>query len=174
MASILWCIFTVAMSLGAAANEPSQHDSEQVTIVVNRINRVSPNEVHFQLSLRNATASPVFLEGRALGFFPEQLYLEQWKDGRWHLIAPCLENAPSSVLRLNPGRAVNQDRVLTDPVEAPCKDRHVQLQGKFRFRLEYFLSEQDAKENERNFDASGANLPAPQVVVSASFEIPLK
>jgi hypothetical protein len=162
-----------------SAIEPNQHGSGDVKVIVERIERASQKEVHFRLTMVNESASPVFLEGRAIELFPEQtfpeqLYLEQWRDGEWHLVVPCLENAPSSVITLNPGMTISQDRVLTDPVESPCKERRVQFDGRFRFRLEYFLSEQDAKANERNVDSSGANVPAPHVALSDQFEIPTK
>jgi hypothetical protein len=171
------CIVTTSVCLCSSAVTANHDVADGVKVVVEKVERVSLNKVYFRLKLLNVLASPVFLDGRALLLlseqpFAEQLFLDQWKDGEWHSIVPCLENAPSSIFRLNPGKTISQDRVLTDPVEAPCKDRHFLLDGTFRFRLEYFLSEEEAKTNERNFNAPGANLPAPQVAVSASFEIP--
>jgi len=186
LARIYLCIFVLASCLSVALIGQSQPRPASIKIIVVKVERVSQDEVHFKLNIHNESRSPVFLESSAElvstrlpngpgdTSIPEQLYLERWQDGVWHQIVPCLENAPSSVLKLNPGKTVSQDRVLTDPVESPCKDRHVRLEGTFRFRLEYFLSEREAKANESNFDTSGANLPAPRVAVSASFEIPLK
>jgi len=175
--SVLTYALIAVICIEPSASEPKQSEPLDVKIIVEKVERVNENEVHFRLSLLNASASPIFLEGRALLLFSEQpiaekLYLDQWKEGKWHSIAPCLENAPSAVIRLGSQRTINQDRVLTNPLEAPCKERHFQFSGRFRFRLEYFLSERDAKTNERNWDSGGANLPTPRFAASDSFEIP--
>jgi len=179
----LRCIFSyiviVAICASSPAIKPKLDQAGNVKVFIEEVKRVGQDEVHFRVKLINGSASPVFLGGGPLllagtedDLSVEQPYLEQWKDGEWHLIVPCLENAPPSVIRLNPGKTIIQDRVLTNPVDAPCKERHLQFEGKFRFRLEYFLSEQEAKANERNFGSSRVNLPAPLVAVSDSFEIP--
>jgi hypothetical protein len=175
--SALTCVLIAFLWLDTSAIGPAQDAPSNIKLIVEKIDRVSENEVHFWLSLRNASASPIYLEGRALlrissQPFTEQLFLEQWKDGEWHLVVPCLENAPPDIIRLNPGTTISQERGLTNPLNAPCKVRQVIFAGTFRFRLNYFLSEKDARANERNFDLSRPNRPAPHAALSDSFEIP--
>jgi hypothetical protein len=177
--SVSLCILIAISWHQARASEAPQHASGDVKVIVKRIEHVSDKETHFRLSVINESASTVFLEGGAAEISSkepvfEKLFLEQWKDGGWRLVVPCLENAPSSIIRLNPGKTVNQDRVLTDPVRSACREGHIQFKGRFRFKLEYFQSEQEAKANERQFDLSGVSSPAPHVVASDSFEIPAR
>jgi len=170
-------LLIAAACIAYSMSLPEQRDSGKVRIVVNRIERTSQKEIRFTLIVRNESALPVFLEGSARELssdqrFIEQLVLEQWKDRGWHIVVPCIENAPASVIKLGPGKTLIQVRVLTNPVESPCKERHIQFEGQFRFTVEYFPSEREAKANESAFGLARGNLPTPNVAVSDSFEIP--
>jgi hypothetical protein len=177
----LSCALMTTVCLCSSVAEQNLNESNNVKVLVENVERVGLDKIHFRLKLLNLSKSPVFLEARTpiyverreTGIFPEQLYLEQWTANGWQSIVPCFENAPSFVARLDSGRALIQERELTNPVNAPCKKRRVELWGRFRFRLDYFLSEKDARSNERNFNSSEIPLPNPHVAVSDPFEIPL-
>ncbi len=114
----------------------------------------------------------MYLEGSNLGEpVPFPLYLEQWQDKiGWQVLAPCVDLAPSDVVRLKPAKSLIVEERFENPLPSVCKVRNIRFQGKFRFRLDYFLSEKAARRHEENFFSSsqGPN----RLAVSEPFEIP--
>jgi len=127
-----------------------------VEISVERVERLSREEARFQVKVRNGSGAAIFLTAinyAKLGLKDESrprlypLYLEQLrgKDG-WKLVAPCMDAPPPDVIKLGPAESMTEDRGLKVPLGGVCKERDVQLEGKFRFRLAYFESEKQAKD----------------------------
>ena len=172
-AAVVWSLFASCCFVSSAL-QASREGAGKITITVKKIERVSIDKVHFWLKLENGSSGYIFLEGSNFGVLDtEQLYLEQWRPNEgWHTVVPCPDTPPPSVIKLKAGEAINQERVLTNPIHALCMERTVQFEGRFRFRMEYFMSEKDATTNEKNFGLSEHPLPAPHVAVSDPFEIP--
>ena len=177
--AFLLCGVIILVCLWSSALDPKRIEPSEVRIRVESVERVSSNTVRFRVKLLNTSATPVFLEARAqlryadprASGFAEQLFLEQQTADGWKVIVPCLEEASSHVIRLDPGKELSQDRELKDPIIGVCKERHLDFAGKFRFRLSYFLSEKAARNDEKNFGRSETTLPAARIAVSEPFEI---
>ena len=87
-------------------------------------------------------------------------------------MVPCMDTPPPHVIKLNPGGAMTLDLVLELPLSGVCKERNIQLEGKFRYRLEYFQSEKQVRTYVKTrFSSRWREARAP-VAVSEPFEIP--
>lgn len=133
---------------------PHSAQRASIEISVERVDRLSRQEVHFQVKVTNRSDRSVFLTAidyAKLGVKDESrplldpLYLEQWrgKDG-WKIVAPCMDTPPPHVMELRPAESMIEDRGLKVPLGGVCKERNILLEGKFRFRLDYFQSEKQA------------------------------
>lgn len=167
----------IACSLIASWEESSFSQSDrsrtapQIKLVVERVERPSQNEVRFQLRIISNSEKPVFLEGQNFGKpFPDPVFLEQWrgKEG-WHIVAPCPDVPPPDVIKLKPASEMTLERVLTIPINAPCKERSIRLEGRFRFSVDYFESEKEAHRYISQFFSP--RQPAEKAL-SETFEIP--
>jgi hypothetical protein len=149
--------------------------SASLKVVVERVERVGHDEVHLSLKVANGPDRPVFLTG--INFerpIPDPLFLEQWqtKEG-WKTVAPCMDTAPPHVIKLDRSGVINLDLVLKIPLSRICKERNIQLEGKFQYRLYYFDSEKKAQTYLKNLRSGGDYKPEHAVaVVSEPFEIP--
>lgn len=169
----LFCCLLVASPTGSSLLPSSEPAGAE--IVVEQVKRVSRDEVHFWLKVTNRSDRPVFLAGVNYESGPrlDPVYLEQWrtKDG-WKIVAPCMDTAPPHVIKLNPGGTMTLDLVLELPLSAACKERSIELKGRFRFRLEYFESEKQVRTYVKKlFSRRWQEARAP-VAVSEPFEIP--
>ncbi len=169
----LFCCLLAASPIGCSL--PSSPGPAGVEIIVERNERVSRDEARHRLRVTNRSDRPVFLAGINYESGPSlyPVYLEQWrqKEG-WKTVVPCLDTPPPDVIKLNPGEAMTLDLVLEVPLSGVCKQRNIQLEGRFRFRLEYFESEKQARTYvEKLFSRRWQEAWAP-VAVSKPFEIP--
>ncbi len=169
----LGCSLVVATSFGL----PSAHSGEppRVEILIERVKRASWEEVHFRLKVTNRSDRPVFLNG--IKYESERhlypVYLEQWRAGEgWKTVVPCMDTPPPHVIKLNPGEAMALDPVLQLPLSSVCKVRSIQLEGRFRFRLEYFESEKQARAYMKKLFSDRWREARAPVAVSEPFKIP--
>jgi len=174
----LFCALIASLSVVSPALQSPPSGEAKVEVIVERVSRIADNEAHFWLKVVNGTASSVFIEAspEIIGENPldrqlDGLWLQKWSAEKgWYTVAPCPDLAPSGVLELTPKAAIAQERVLTNPIEAPCKERNIEFKGRFRFSVLYFVRKKDARTNERNYFSS--NQPAPRSAESVPFEIP--
>lgn len=152
--SPLWCVDDTAAGV----------QLETVQVV-----RVGPNEVHLKVKIVNGSDKPVFgatIDREVLVPYP--VYIEQWQPSRgWTIVAPCVDVPPPYVVRVDPGKAVSGDYRVKVPLGGACKQRDLKLQGRFRWRWEYFANERGAQAYSRGLETKGA-----RVVVSEPFRIP--
>jgi hypothetical protein len=145
----------------------------KLKIVHQRVERENPNEVHFWLKVINESGRPVVLT--AIGSDnprPYPLFLEQWrpKDG-WTAVAPCIDVPPPALLTLNSGESLAVDFVLTTPPSRICNEPNLQLKGRFRYRLDYFGSEEEARAYAKKVYSPGVQPGRAAVALSQPFEI---
>lgn len=164
----------------------------RVEILVEHVERVSREEVDVQLKVTNRSSKPVFLTGvdwrkvtnrgrpvfeggidDELGRRIEPVYLEQWRNNEgWKIVGPCMDTPPPHVLTLNPGKVMAFDSILALPLPSICKERNIQLEGKFRFRVEYFESEKQARAYIGKLFSARWKQAHAAAAVSEPFEIP--
>ena len=159
------------------ASSPLQSSAQPagLKVVVERVERVSRDEVHFSVRVANESEAPVFLIGiKYERPEPYPVYLEQWRDNKgWKTVAPCVDVQPQHVIKMNPSEAINLDRVLKLPPATICKDRNLQLEGRFRFRLDYFRSKKQARTYVKVMSSQDwQRAQAEAAAVSEPFEIP--
>jgi hypothetical protein len=163
----------IFLGVGSPLLRPSD-EATNVKIVSERVERVSRDKVHFWLKVVNTPSSPIFLIG--LNYEkprPYPLFLEQWQGEKgWKAVAPCPDVPPPDVIRLNPSEAMTLDFVLTLPVPTICNERNFQLAGKFRYRLDYFESEKEARAYVKLMYSPDWQRARSPAAVSEPFEIP--
>ena len=169
MASSLVAVLYVGSSSFQASAQPAG-----VKVVVERVERVSRDEVHFSVKIANGLNKTVFLPGANFGKpNPELLFLEQWREKEgWKTVVHCLDTPPPDLLKLKPNEAMPVEYVLELPLSVVCKERNVKLEGRFRYRLQYFESDREARAYiKKLFSPSWKEAHAP-FVVSEPFEMP--
>jgi len=170
--------FFFASSLFTAFIQSSTVSSDQprnVQVIVESNERVSSTEVHFQVKVTNLSERPVFLIGiiyeNESRLYP--LYLEQnRRPGGWKLVVPCVDMQPPHIIKLEPTSTTRQDLVLTVPIGGVCKVQNINLGGKFRFRLNYFGTEERARAHLEKFGSWGWENAHEGEAISEAFEIP--
>jgi len=143
-------------------------------VVVERFKRVSPDEVHLWVKIANKVDQAFFLTGFQWesGPRPFPIYLDQWHPVEGWQSYFCLDMPPPHVIKLNPGDAITEEFKFKLPMSAVCKNPITKLEGRFRFRLEYFESEKQTRAYVKKlFSPSWKEARAP-FVVSEPFEIP--
>lgn len=137
---------------------------------------MSRDEARFRLKVTNQSDQPVFLAGINYDSGPvlHPVFLEQWRPKKgWEIVAPCMDMAPSHVIKLNPRGAMNLDLVLKLPLSAICRVRTVLFESKFRFRLEYFDNEKQARVYIDKLPSRTHEVKVkPRLAISETFEIP--
>ena len=168
---IVWSLI-VFLWLGSQNLKSAQYEPAKVRVDIVQIERVNQAEVHFRLKLVNESRESVFVEGSKFDSpIPLPLYIEQWQAEKgWHIVAPCLDTTPDGVIRLRSAESLTLEPVLAIPLPSVCRERNPRFEGKFRFRLDYFPSENEARTHEMNFDAP--DHPPEHAAVSEPFEIP--
>lgn len=152
----------------------SSDEPADVKVLVERVERVSHDEAHFWLRLENTSSRPVFFGGinYESAPLPYPVFLEQWRPVEgWKVVAPCLDTQPPDVIKLNSGGGIRLDLVLKVPLSGVCKERNIKLEGTFRYRLDYFESEKEARTYWETYFSSRYH-PVHAVAFSESFEIP--
>jgi hypothetical protein len=157
-----------------AAGSPPLGSSDRVVglvrVVSVSVERVASDKVHLQLKVVNDSGSPVF--GTTLDTkrrIPYPVFLEQWRSAEegWIAVAPCPDVAAPYVMRLDPGRSAVTNYDVKIPLKGICKQRRLKLEGKFRFRWDYFDNEAKVRAYIDTLDSQGA-----YTAVSETFEIP--
>jgi len=170
----LSCSLLAPLSSGFSPLQSSDEPA-RVEVLVERVERQSRDQVHFWLKVTNRLDRPVFLAGTNFESrpIPELAFLEQWRPKQgWKLVAPCMDTPPPHVIKLNPGGAMTLDLVLELPLSAVCKERNIQLEGRFRYRLEYFDSEKQARTYVKKIFSPRWREARARVTLSEPFEIP--
>ena len=140
------------------------------------LKRVSSDEVHFRMRVTNRSERLVFLTGIIFEFRSQldPIQLEQQREaGDWKMVVPCMDTPPPHVIKLEPAKPVIEDLVLNVPLEGVCKERNIQLEGNFRFRLYYFDSEAKTRAYlKKFFSPAGWQDAHAAVAQSEPFKIP--
>jgi hypothetical protein len=145
-----------------------------VEVRVEQNERIGPNEAHFRVRVTNRSGVPVFSTGIIYESGPRlyPVYLEQKRlTGAWQIVVPCVDTPPPEVIKLDPAVPMLEDSVLKIPLEGVCKKRKPQIEGKFRFRLDYFETEAQAGLYLKKFLSNRG--PRPASAVSEPFEVPV-
>ena len=167
-ASLLLCMFVDPWSAGSG-------QSSEVVVVVEVSERVGQNEARLRVKVTNTSGMPVFSTGTIYHFGPRRLdvYLEQEREKEgWQLVAPCQDMAPLDVIKLDPAVPMVEERILKVPLSSVCKRRDIQLEGQFRFRVDYFETRAQARLYLEKFFSTGDDKPRPASAFSEPFEIP--
>ena len=142
---ILFCCLLVASFSGFLPLRSSK--VPDVEIIVERVERVSRAEADLMVKLINRSDRPVFLAGIKYesGPVPDFLMVEQWRlQGGWKTPA-CTDTAPPDVIKLGPGEVFTTALRWKLPMSVICRNLITRFEGKFRMRLEYFDSEEQAR-----------------------------
>ena len=168
----LFCCLIVASPTGASLlPSPGRAGPE---IVVERVERVSRDEVHFWLKITNRADRPIFLAGinYESGPRPELVFLAQWRPPEGWKRSACMDTPPPDVIKLNPGEAITQELWGKLPMSVVCRNPITRFEGKFRFRLEYFESEKQARTYVKQIFSPRWREARALVALSEPFEIP--
>ena len=154
----------------AHSDEPAR-----VEILVGRVERVSRDEVHFWLKVSNRSDRPMFLAGTSFESrkpTPELIFIQQWQPEEGWKESYCTDTPPPHVIKLNPREAITQEMWVKLPMSVVCRNPIMRLEGRFRFRLEYFESEKQARAYVKKLFSDRWREARAPVAVSEPFEIP--
>jgi len=149
-------------------------DPAGAEIVVERVKRVSRDEVHFGLKVSNRSKRPVFLAGMNYESGPrlDLVFIEQRQPDQGWRRSYCMDTLPPDVIKLDPGEAIAWELWGTLPMSVVCRNPITKFEGTFRFRLEYFDSEKQLRTYLHNlFGVTGEEV-RPRIAISRIFEIP--
>jgi len=171
---LAWSLLAALGAGGSPLQSPDEPTG--VKVAVERVERVNRNEVHFWLKVANTSDKSVFLTGINYESGPllYPVFLEQWRTNEgWKTVVPCVDAPPPDMIRLGPLGAMTLDLVLKLPLSGVCKERNVPLEGRFRYRLDYFESEKQGRAYLKIIGSWGYRPAHAAVAVSEPFEIPL-
>ncbi len=176
---LLLCLL-LATSIGSSQRGSS--DPVAPEIIVERVERVSPDQVHFRVKVRNTSDRPIFFMGinyelmainDKLGRHLYPVYLEQWRTKEGWTAISCMDTPPPHVISLNAGEAITwAPSGWKLPMAGVCKNRIARWEGKFRFRVEYFESEKQVRAYVKKIFSPRWREARARVAVSEPFEIP--
>ncbi len=149
--------------------------SHNVQVIVVRNERISGSEIQLQVRITNRSERPVFMTGIIYEDGPRlyPVYLEQLRPPEgWKIVVPCVDTDPPHVIKLEPGKSMTEDFFLKLPLEGVCKVQYIKLEGKFRFRLNYFGTEERARAHLEKFGSWGWENAQEGEALSEPFEIP--
>ncbi len=146
-----------------------------VEVLVEHVERISGDEAQFRVRITNRSEEAVFLTGivyeSSSQLYPT--YLEQQRAARnWKIVVPCMDTPPPHVIKLEPAKTMIENLVLKVPLEGVCKERDIQLEGNFRFRLPYFDSEKNARAYLKKLFSADWQDTRSAVALSEPFKIP--
>ncbi len=163
-------------------SQPSTDEPARVEILVERIERVSRDEVHFWLKVSNRSDEPVFLTGINYELLTKinyksgprlyPVYIEQWRLKEGWKRTCGMDTPPPHVIKLNRGDAITEVLWEKLPMSLVCRNRITRWEGKFRFGLEYFDSEKQARIYVKKIFSRRWKEARAQVAFSEAFEIP--
>ena len=132
----------VILWLSSPTLQSAQNNPLKVRIDIVQIERTERDEVHFRLKLVNESDKSLFVEGSTFDSpVPGPLYIEQWQAEKgWHIVLPCVDTAPSNVIKLRSAESLAMESTLATPLPSVCIERYPQFDGKFRFRLDFFTN----------------------------------
>lgn len=167
---LFWCL----LFFWFIVSPPATTEPTGAQILIERMKRVSRDEVHFTLRVTNRSDRPIFFSGISdeLGQRLDPVHLEQWRSKEGWTAISCIDTPPPHVLRLNPGQTIVQELRLVLPMSVVCKNRITQLEGRFRFRLEFFESEKQARGYMKKLFSPRRQEARAQMAVSEPFEMP--
>jgi hypothetical protein len=158
-----------------------------VGIAIEGLKRISTDEVHLTVKITNNLDHSIFLAGNNYDFLsvlphetaerrpgpsPELVFIEHRRVTEdWKTIT-CLENPPPNVIKLNPNQAITHVIWWNIPMRGVCKNFINRWEGQFRFRLEYFDSEKQARAYVRNFYSATREEVHRELAFSEPIEIP--
>lgn len=171
-------ISLVSLFLLVPTESSTCHPDERskVEILVQRVERISDDQARFGVSVTNRSGQSVFSTGIVYESGPQlyPLYLEQKRvKGGWQIVLPCIDTPPPKVIELKPAVSMVENLTLRVPFEGVCKQRNLKIEGKFRFRVDYFETETQAQLYLKNFLSSDRDKPHATIAVSAPFEVPV-
>jgi hypothetical protein len=83
-----------------------------------------------------------------------------------------MDTPPPHIVKLEAGNSMIENLALKVPLEGVCKERNIPFEGKFRFRLNYFDTEENARAHLKKFFSPGWQDQRVPVVLSEPFKIP--
>jgi len=174
LGSVLLC--SAILSTCTSSSPPRREAKpRELTIIVEQAKRVSPDKAQFTFEVKNNSERQIYLAGYKLGsrLRLHPVFLEQWRsETGWKAVAPCVDVLPPPVTKLDPGQAVAHELVLEVPLPTVCKERNLRLEGKFRLRLEYFETEDDAQAywDKYGYGSDATDELKARIAVSKPFE----
>ena len=149
--------------------------SDSPALVKLSLERVERNgdKVLFSIKIANTSAEKVFMPGTNFKTpRPYSVFLEQWQGAdNWRTVAPCWDTVPQGIVSLNAGATMTLHRYLKLPARG-CKDPNIKLEGKFRYRLEYFASRKEVETYTKSMNSPDWQRSRAPAVFSEAFEIP--
>jgi len=172
LTGFLLCCFSAGLPIGFSqlpSPEPARAE-----ILVERVKWVSLDEAHFWVKVTNTSERPVFLAGINYdsGPSPELLFLDQWRPKEGWTRTACMDTPPPDVIKLNPGEAITRELRAKLPMSVICRNPITRFEGKFRFRLEYFESQKQARTYVKKIFSPRWREARALVVLSEPFESP--
>lgn len=160
-----------------ASVDPALEDHAKVNVTVERTERLSSDEVRWSVKIANETGKAVFLPGWNVGRAnPHLLFLEHLEEsGNWKTIFPCIDTPPPNLIELRSGANISVQRVLNLGEfrnENICKERSIQYEGVFRFRLEYFETEREGQAYLKKVRQRGYQPAQGNIAISQLFKVP--
>jgi len=149
--------------------------SSEVCLLVEKVEKVGHHEVRFVVKIENISSRAIFFTGikdeRGERLYP--VYLEQWREKEGWVPITCIDTPPPNVIKLDPGETYSwAPSGWRLPMQGVCKHRITVWEGRFRFRVNYFDSEQDARAYVSTFFSPRWRQARAHVAVSEPFEIP--
>ena len=173
--------FTFLAASFVGLSQVSKNEPVRIDILVERIERVSRDEVHFRVKVRNRSDRSIFLTAINYELFgikdesgprPYPVYLEQWRAKEGWTTISCIDTPPPHVVKLNPSEMISEESWAKLPMSVICRNRIAAWEGKFRFRLEYFESEKQARAYVKKIFSRRWREAHAAVALSEPFEIP--
>ena len=150
-------------------------------LIVERVERISGDEVHFTVKVTNRSSRAIYLTGinyELMGskFKPgkrlDPVYFEQWRLNEGWTAISCMDTRPPHILKLDTGEAMTEISWAKLPMRGVCKKRITRWEGKFRFRLEYLESAKQAHAYLNKIFSPRWKEARAAAAVSEPFEIP--
>jgi hypothetical protein len=166
------CSLLAAWSISFSQSPSSQ--LPRVDIQAHKVERMSRDEVRFRVRVTNTSARPIFLSGISdeLGKRLYPVYLELWRNKEGWVTIFCMDTPPPHVLKLSPGETADDESWAKLPMSVICRNRIAAWEGRFRFRVEYFDSEKQARAYIEKLFSPRWKEARALAAVSEPFEIP--
>jgi hypothetical protein len=170
---LAWSLIAFLM-VGFSPLQSSGDGPADVQLVGVKVQRLGRQKAFLRLKVVNRSDRPVFVAGINIESpEPYPVFLEQWRaEEGWTAVLPCMDVPPPQVIRLDPGKAIPLAYNLRIPPWRTCLGLNFQFEGRFRYRLDYFMSEKEAQAYLHTVYSPGRQPPRAHVALSEPFEIP--